>query len=215
MNIIFLQFLLGIVFLTVIFFHMTKKNFEAALAYGIQSLAIVLILFNSYFETVNIFLLFITLLLFIVKVILAPLFFIRLIQKHELTFSVSTYLNTPLTLVIMAVLTFIAHSQKFAPLTNILPANQALLSLTLSTIFLSLFLIINRKGALSQILGILSFENSIVAFAIFAGLEESSTLQLGIIFDIIVWLVIATIFVSMLYKHFGQLDVTSLRHLKD
>lgn len=215
MNTLIYQILLGIVFLTVVFFHLTKKNFEAALAYGVQSLAIVIIIFFSNSDSFNIFLYFITIVILTVKVILAPAFFIKLIQKHKLTFSVSTYLNTPLTLISIAVLTFIAHSQKLAPLTDILPANQALLSLAFSSMLLSLFLLINRKGAFSQILGILSFENSIVAFAIFAGLEESSTLQLGIIFDIIVWLVIATMFVSMLYKHFGSLDVTSMRHLKD
>ena len=81
--------------------------------------------------------------------------------------------------------------------------------------FLSLFLIINRKSALSQIVGILSLENSIVAFAIFAGLEQSLSLQIGILFDISVWLIIATVFMSMMYTHFGSLDVTDMKKLKD
>jgi len=68
---------------------------------------------------------------------------------------------------------------------------------------------------LSQIIGILSLENTIVAFTIFAGLEQSASLQIGIIFDIFVWLIIATVFVSMIYKHFGSLDVTSMKTLKD
>ena len=167
MNILNLQFLLEIVFGTIIFLHITKKNFGATLSYSLQSLMIAIIFFNSFFETGNASLLFITLLIFTVKVILAPIFFIKLIRQHALMFSVSTYLNTPLTLIIIATLTFVAHSQKFAPLTGIIPANQALLSLALASIFLSLFLVINRKGALSQIIGILALENSIVAFTIF------------------------------------------------
>lgn len=215
MNISFLQFLSGIVFLTIVYLNITKKNFEAVLAYGVQSFVIVAVLLNSFFETGSFGLLLIILLTLFVKVILAPVFFIRLIQKHELTFSASTYLNTPLALIIIAGLTGVAHSEKFAPLTGIIPAHQALLAFVLSSIFLSLFLIINRKGGLSQIIGILSFENSIVIFAIFAGLEQSATLQFGIIFDIFVWLAIATIFISMIYEHFGSLDVTSMRHLRD
>ena len=132
MNILNLQFLLEIVFGTIIFLHITKKNFEAALSYGLQSLMISVMLFSSFFETSNVSLLFIALLIFIVKVIIAPVFFIKLIRQHALMFSVSTYLNTPLTLIIIATLTFVAHSQKFAPLTGIIPANQALLSLALS-----------------------------------------------------------------------------------
>src|SRR3989344_2537285 len=215
MNMLTLQFFLGVVFGTIIFLHLTKKNFGVALAYALQSLAITAILLGSFFETGNISLLFIALLVFIVKVISAPLFFIKLIQKHRLLFSVSTYLNIPLTLIIIAILSFVANSHKLAPLTGIIPANHTLLSLALSSMFLSLFLIINRKGALSQIMGIFSFENSIVAFTIFAGLEQSLALQLGIIFNIFIWLIIATVFMSMIYKHFGSLDITSMKHLKD
>ncbi len=209
------EILLAIIFLTIVFLHIAKKNMAVVAAYGIQSSAIVAILFGSFVQTGNISLLFLALLVFVVKVVLAPIFFVKLIKKHELAFSVSTYLNMPLTLIVLAGLTAIANSNKFVSLTNIIPANQTLLSLALSAMFLSLFLIINRKGALSQIVGILSLENSIVAFAVFAGLEQSLGLQIGIIFNISIWLVIATVFMSMIYRHFGTLDVSSMTDLKD
>jgi len=215
MDILFLKFLLEIFFLTIVFLHISKKNLDAVWAYTVQSLVIVVVLFDSFLQTHNISLLFITLLVLIVKVILAPVFFARLIRKNELIFSVSTYLNVPITLIVLAVFCVMAFSDIFSPLTGIISANQELLSLALSAMFLSLFLIINRKSALSQIVGILSLENSIVAFAIFAGLEQSFGLQIGILFDISVWLIIATVFMSMIYAHFGSLDVTSMKKLKD
>lgn len=215
MNILNPQILVEIVFGTIIFLHIAKKNFGASLAYGFQSLAITALLLKSFLETGSMALLFIALLLFIVKVIIAPWYFIKLIRKHNLTFSVSTYLNTPSTLIVIVILTFIAHSSKFTPLSSLALANQSLLLLPLSSMFVSLFLIINRKGALSQIIGILSLENSIVAFAFFAKLEQSLMFQIGIIFDFFVWLIIATVFVSMIYKHFGTLDTTLIKNLKD
>jgi len=124
MNQIFLQFLLGIMFLTIVFLHLSKKNFSASIAYGIQSLVIVLFFLNSFFETNNLAILLVVFLMLIVKVILAPLFFIRLIKKNALAFSVSTYLNTPLTIISIAILTFIAHYQKFSQLTSIVPAKH-------------------------------------------------------------------------------------------
>jgi hydrogenase-4 membrane subunit HyfE len=51
-------------------------------------------------------------------------------------------------------------------------------------------------------------------FAALAGLEQSPVLQLGIVFDITVWFVISTMFVSMIYRHFGSLDVTNMKKLK-
>jgi hydrogenase-4 component E len=58
-------------------------------------------------------------------------------------------------------------------------------------------------------------ENAIVSFATLAGLEQSPGLQIGIMFDIGVWIMIATIFVSMIYRQFGSLDVASMQHLKE
>ena len=202
-------------FLTVVFLHLSKKNFGAVLAYVIQSLAIVLILLDSFINTGDLPLLFIVFLILLVKVILAPTFLIRLIKKYNLAFSVDTYLNTPITLIIIAILTSVAHSQKLTPLTGIVPTNQALLSLAVSSILLSLFLIINSRRALSQIIGVLSLENSIVAFIVCAGLEQSAGLQIGVIFNIFVWTIIATVFVSIIHKHFGSLYITAMKNLKD
>lgn len=215
MNLVSTQLLLTIFFLTIVYLHIVKKNYAAVAAYAIQSLVIVLLFLNSFQETGKISLLLLAIILLVVKVLVAPFLFSKLHQVQDLRFAGNAYLNTPLTLVIIAILTAIAHSQKFLPLTSVGADNSNLLALALSAMFLSLFLIINRKGARMQIIGILSFENSIVAFAIFAGLEQSFGLQVGIIFDIFVWLVIVTMFMTMIYKHFGSLNVTSMKQLKE
>jgi len=215
MTLLFLQSLMAILFLTIIFLHLTKRNLSASIAFGVQSVMVAFFFLNSFLETPDSYLLLVIIFTIIVKVILAPLFFIRLIKKHALAFNVSTYLNVPLTIIIMASLTFLAHLEKFNPLTNIVPVHHQLLSLALASIFLSLFLIVNRKGALSQIIGVLSLENSIVTFIIFAGLEKSPGMQIGVIFNILIWIMISTIFVSLLYRHFGSLNVTDMKNLTD
>lgn len=215
MSIFFLQFLLGIIFLSVIYMHLTRMNISAVYAYAVQSAAIVLILLNSYLETREFFLIIVILMTLVVKVFLSSAFFIRLIKKNKLTFSVSSFLNIPLTLILIAAFTIIAHSKHFFVLTNIVPAHSILLGLALATIFISLFLTVNRKGALSQALGVLSLENGILAFALFAGLEKSPMLQVGIVFDIAIWIVIATVFISMIYEHFGSLDTSLMKKVID
>jgi hydrogenase-4 component E len=209
------HFLLTLIFITIVFLHIAKKNFAVAMAYGVQSLAIVALLINAYITTGAITFLFIAALGLLVKVVLAPLFIMNQIKKHNLKFLVSTYANLPLSLIGVAVLTAIAHSHIFTPLVTIIPANRELLSLALSALFISMFLIINRKGAISQIAGILSLENSIVAFGLFSVIDQSLILEIGIVFSISVWIIIATVFISMIYKHFGSLDVTKMKHLKD
>ena len=215
MNTIYPHFLSTLIFITIVFLHLAKRNYAVAVAYGIQSLAIVMLLVISYFETGSASFLLIALLGLIVKVILAPIFIFHQIRKHELKFLVSTYVSMPITLIVVAALTAVAHSHLFTPLVSLIPANRELLSIALSALLISVFLIINRKGAISQIVGILSLENSIVAFGLFSVIDQSLILEIGIVFSISVWIVIATVFISMIYKHFGSLDVTRMKHLRD
>lgn len=215
MNIVFPHTFLTIVFITIVFLHIAKKNFPVAIAYGIQSFAIVMLLTYSYFKTGSPTFLLIAVLGLIVKVILAPMFIIHQINKHDLKFLVTTYANVPVTLIIVATLTAIANSGLFTPLVTIIPENRELLSLSLSSLLISVFLIINRKGAISQIVGVLSLENSIVGFGLFSVIDQSLILEIGIVFSISVWIIIATVFISMIYKHFGSLDVTQMKHLKE
>lgn len=208
-------FLIAIIFLSAVFLHLTKKNLAAISFYALQSLAVSALIFDSFAKEGIKILFVIFLLTFVLKVVIAPLFFSRLIKKHHLTFSATTYLSLPLTLIAIAALTILAHSKTLSTLSLISEANSAYLSLALAAILISLFLIVNRKGVISQMIGILSLENGIVSFAILAGLEQFPGLEIGIIFNLCVWIMIAVTFISMIYKQFGSLDVTTMKILKD
>lgn len=208
-------FLEIVVFVSIISMHAARKNSSIVFLYVLQSSAITLLLFIPSYKASSTSLMFVTLLTFVVKVVMTSYFFSQLIKSHRLTFSVSTYLSMPVTLIVISLLTVITFSRVFEPLTSLSPESKNTLALSLASIFISLFLIINRKGALSQMIGILSLENGIVCFATFAGLEQTPGLQLGVIFDIFVWVITATVFISMIYRHFGSLDVSAMRTLKE
>lgn len=211
-----LFFLEALIFATVIFMHLSKKSSIVVSLYMVQSLVVSIFLFGAALKEASVVLGMVALLMFTIKVIVAPYFFRRLISRHQLIFSASTYLSEPLTLVALAVLSAFPHSQLFRPLAILSKENADALLLAAAAMLISMFLIINRKGVLSQMIGILSLENSIVSFAFLAGLEQTPGLQLGIIFDISIWLMIATIFASMIYEKIGSLDATTLmRHLKE
>ncbi|MBW6485476.1 MAG: hypothetical protein K0B01_04910 [Syntrophobacterales bacterium] len=209
------HFLAVAIFLTIIFSHIVKRNIIIVTVYGIQSSAIVLLLFRSFLETKSLAMLFIVILVAAIKVFLPLRFFIGFIRKYETGLSSSAYLNLPLTLIVVAALSTFAHSRLFAPLATIVPGNSALLSLSIAGMMISLLLMINRKGILSQIIGVLSLENAIVEFGLFAGLEQSPVLQLGIMFNILVWLIITAVFSSMIYRHFGALETAGMKSLKE
>jgi len=211
----FLFFIETILFISVIFMHLNKKNLTIIFLYAFQSLIISGVLFYSAFKEDSLLLVVVALMTFLVKVLIAPYFFLNLIRKNRLNFSVTSYLNSPLTLLVLSFLTAMSYSHFFKPLTVLSPLNENALLLALGMIFISIFLIINRKGVLSQMIGILSMENAIVSFSFIAGLEATAGLQMGILFDILVWVIIAIVFASMIYKFFGSLDTSELRQLKE
>jgi len=210
-----LFFLEALIFATVIFMHLSKKGSSVVFLYVVQSLVIAGLLFSSAWKNSSLMLMLVAFLVFAIKVVIAPHFFRKLIKKHQLKFASSTYLNGPLTLIILAVLTGFTYSHFFQPLTILSRDNVNALLLSVAMMLISILLVINRKGALSQMIGILSLENAIVSFAFLSGLEQMPGLQLGIIFDISIWLVISTVFAEMIYDKFGTLNVTKMEHLKE
>jgi hydrogenase-4 component E len=210
-----LLFLEIVIFASAVFLHLTKKNSSAVRLYIAQSSAISLLLLLPAIEESSPLLVIAIIATITVKLFIAPYFFFGLIKKHRLKYSVSTYLNTPITVLIIAALVAFTRTDVFRPLAQLAIEGRNLLLLTVATIMISLFLIINRKGALSQMLGILSLENGIVSFALFAGLEQNPGLQLGITFNILIWIIIATVFISMIYRQFGSLDVTTMKKLTE
>lgn len=211
-----LFFLETILFASVIFMYLAKKNSTVIFLYSVQSLVIAVALFYSSFKIQSWSLVGIAILVFIVKVVASPYFFFWLVKKYKSQFSTSTYLNSPLTLVVLALLTAFAYSDFWRPLAMALaPQSGSALAMSLALIFISIFLIVNRRGVLSQMIGILSLENSIVSFAYITGLEASAGPQLGILFDMSVWIGIAVVFVSMIYRHFGSLDASAMQSLKE
>jgi hydrogenase-4 component E len=210
-----LLFLQIAIFAAAVFMHLTKKNTSAIYLYIAQSAAVSLLLLLPAIEESSKLLIIAIASTIAVKLFIAPYFFFGLIRRHRLKFSVSTYLNTPITLLVIAVLVALTRTEVFLPLGHLAPDGNNLLLLDVATIMISLFLSINRKGALSQMLGILSLENGIVSFALSAGLEQNPGLQLGITFNILIWIIIATVFISMMFRQFGSLDVTAMKKLTE
>lgn len=208
----------SIIFVCAVSFHLARKNGSVVKLYAVQSFAIAALLLVAGSETPTStfgLLLVAIAATFAVKVVIAPTFLMRLIKRHELRFSASTYLGVPLSLLIIALLVALVHTRFFTPLAALDMSGSGLLLTALSSIFISIFVVINRKGALSEMIGVLSTENSIVAFLLFAGLEQNPGLQLGIAFDILIWTVIASVFISMIYGTFGSLDVSHMKNLKE
>lgn len=211
-NIIQIQLMLAfLLFLSVVVMNLAKKKTSLIISYLFQSAILVALLGIKAVNEKSIELGLIIAFLFIIKVIIAPQVLLRVTRQSKITQSATTYLSVPMTLGCLVLLSVFAQSDIFSPFTMLASQLRILL---IGSLLMSFFLIVNRKGALSQIMGVLSLENSIFTFGYFIGLHQSAALEIGMLFDIFFWIIISSIFVKMIFAHFGSIDVTQLKELK-
>ncbi len=209
-----LYFALDLVaFLATLALHLVKTNRNLIRFYLLQSLVVVAFLLAIGLAEGDRGLVIVALLSGLIKVVIAPLFFARLIRRYGTRFTTNNYLSTPLTLTVLMGLVLFSYSSIFLPLGMLVPSAFGILPLNLAMILISIFMLINRRGAFSQMVGILSLENSILLLASFIGIRQPVALEMGIVFDIVIWMIIAQVFISMIYRQFGTLSVDKMKRL--
>jgi hydrogenase-4 component E len=198
--------------------HATRKNMSLVDLYALQSFAFVLFLFVIGYNEGDWILLFVALLTLVIKAIVAPYFFTKLIKGSKIYFASGAHFGIPLSLIAIFILMFFS-TKLLAPFLSVIDA-EALLPLMLypilmSGILVSLFFIVNRKDVLAQVMGILSLENWTMLTSVAIGVKHSLLLEIGMSFDIAVWIIIAFMFVTKLHQSFGNLHLSHLTQLKE
>lgn len=205
----------SLIFLSAVFLHLIKRNKTLVVVYCVQSFALILLLASIGVTERAEGLLLAAGLTFVAKVIIAPIVFMRAVKQFDERVLTGAYLSTPLTLVVMLTLVLLAYADVFEPLVGLSANGGPVMHLALAGIFVSLLLTINRKGLIHQIIGVLSMENGIVALGAIAGLEHTFALELGMIFDVVMWMVGASVFIALVHQHFGTLDTSVIKDLRD
>lgn len=209
-----LYFLFDILaFLSVIVMHVVKTNRNLIRAYVLQSFMVAFVLVSTGLSGGESSLVWVGGLTFLIKALIAPLFFFRLKKRFEAYFTPNNYLSTPLTLLVLMGLVLFSYSSVFQSLNLLAPAAFGLFPLCFAMVFISIFLLINRRGAFSQMIGILALENSILLLATFIGIHQPLAMEIGIIFDIAIWMIIAQVFITLIYRQFGSLNIDQLKKL--
>ncbi len=202
-----------IAFVAVVLLHLVKSAKYTIRLYVLQSVAVAGILILLGISEGERGLIAIGIITFLAKVIIAPFFFTRLVCRFGHLVASASYLSTPVTLIVLLGLIVFAASSVFAPLWTVSSVTPDVFVFNIAMVLIAVFLLINRQGALAQIIAILALENSVVLFAIFLGVKQTFALEVGILFDILIWMVIAYAFLRLVYRQFGSLDTREMRHL--
>lgn len=153
-------------------------------------------------------------LLFGLKVMAIP----RLLSKMERRFGsereVRPYVNVESSLFLATALVMVAYIV-MRPLVAIsdLPT-RAGMPLAMGLVFVSLFIVVSRKKALTQIIGFLMLENGVALLAVLGSNGIPLVVELGVFLDALMGFLVMQVFVYRIHETFESIDVEQLSRLK-
>src|SRR5438093_5097349 len=146
----------------------------------------------------------------IIKVIVIPNVLNRAVAKIGIQRVVAPYLGTSATLAICAGLVVVAF-YVMAPVTasNRLPTADGI-PLAFAGVLIGFFTTVNRRRALTQILGFLMLENGIFMVALLATYGVPLIVEMGVFLDVLVAVLILEVFVYRIKHNFDSIEVSQM-----
>lgn len=150
----------------------------------------------------------------LIKVIVIPKILTRAVNNIGIQKAVAPYLGTSMTLVICGILVIVAF-YVMAPIaeSNRLPTADGI-PLGFAAVLIGLFTTVNRRRALTQILGFLMLENGIFMVALLATYGVPLIVEIGVFLDLLVAVLILEVFVYRIRENFDSIDVKRLGALR-
>ncbi|NJD68421.1 MAG: hydrogenase [Candidatus Methylomirabilota bacterium] len=148
------------------------------------------------------------------KVFVIPRVLNRAVTKIGLQPAALPYLGTPATLVVCGGLVTIAF-YVMAPVAaaNPLPTAEAI-PIAFAGVFIGFFVMVNRRRALTQILGFLMLENSIFLLVLLTTYGVPFIVEMGVFLDVLVAVLIMEVFVYRIKENFDSIEVDRLGRLR-
>jgi hydrogenase-4 component E len=150
-----------------------------------------------------------------VKVVIIPRVLNRAVAKIGIARVAAPYLGTAPALIICALLTIVAFYVMIPIVaSNPLPTADAI-PLAFAGVLIGFFIMVNRRRAITQILGFLMLENGIFLLALLATYGVPFIVEMGVFIDVLVAVLIMEVFVYHIRDNFDSIDVGELGRLKE
>jgi hydrogenase-4 component E len=153
-------------------------------------------------------------LLIAIKAVGIPALLRRMVRRFGSERETTPYVNTATSLLIGGLLVLLAYVV-MRPLVELsaLPT-RAGMPLALGLVFVSLFVIVSRKRALTQVIGFLMLENGIALLAVLGTYGIPLIVEIGVFLDVLMGFLVMQIFVYQIHETFDSLDVERLNRLR-
>jgi hydrogenase-4 component E len=153
-------------------------------------------------------------LLVAVKGVAIPWLLRRMEQRFRPERELEPYVNTATSLVIAGLLVLLGYaiSRPLVALSRL--PTRAGMPLAMGLILVSLFVLVSRKKAITQVIGFLMLENGLALLAVLGTYGIPLIVELGVFLDALLGFLVMQIFVYQIHETFESMDVERLSRLR-
>lgn len=151
----------------------------------------------------------------VLKVLVIPRALIYVMERIKVEREVEPLVNIPSSLLISGALAILAYYITEPIISSGTVITRNVLALSLAVVLIGFFIMISRRKALTQVIGLLTMENGLFMAAISTTYGMPLIVELGIFFDVLIAVLIMGIFAFRINRTFETLDTTFLRRLRD
>jgi hydrogenase-4 component E len=152
-----------------------------------------------------------------IKAVAIPVVLTKVIERLHVRKEIDFIVNVSVSLLLCGVIVILADSVA----NSILSGQQdnasgvsRVLSVSIAVMLIGLFIMMSRKKAVTQIVGLLTMENGIFLSGLSITYGMPLIVEVGIFFDILIAVLILGVFVFRISKTFESISIESLRSLR-
>ncbi len=151
----------------------------------------------------------------LLKVIVIPWYFFRLVRRLEMDREVEPMINVPTTMLIGIALVIFAFNLALPIAQMAGTVTRSTLGIALASVLLAFLMMITRSKAMPQVIGFLAMENGLFFAATSATYGMPMVVELGVALDVLVALFVLGIFFFHIRETFDSLDLKHMEKLKE
>jgi hydrogenase-4 component E len=200
-------------FLTILLLAVARRISTSVLLFSLQSLVITAEVLATAFHEKLAEAYVVGALVFVIKVVGIPRAFFVLTKRLKTVRDVKASTTPTQSVFIAAAMIYLSYAAVHSYGQAVHVPDDALAA-AVALILTGAFLMVSRKKALMQVLGLLVLENGIFLAALITTFGMPLVIEIGIFFDILMGLLLMGIFTFRISDTFDHLDVSKLRRLR-
>jgi len=207
-----MQLLIAFILVSTFMILGSTRLYSCVRAFGIQSFLLACVAGIVAYSTGKNDIYIVAILTLIIKSAIIPYIFIYIIREIKVKREIELYVNISPSLIIGGILVVISY-YLIRSISVTTEFSSLALSASMSLVSIGLFIMISRKKALMQMLGILIMENGLFLGAISLTYGMPLLVELGIFFDVLIGVLIMGILIFRINKTFESIDTDMLKNL--